>query len=113
MTFLSRTRTIDPSNPLAPLEAYREGRKDERQLIETGGPEHRAVKKELDETYARGARDGRSQRSGSPMAVLWFVILAVLAIAIGVMYVQYGSFTGAGAALDRLINPPQASQLPV
>jgi hypothetical protein len=113
MTFFARTRTIDPNDPLAPLEAYREGRKDERRQIETGGPDHRVVKKELDDAYGRGVRDGRGQRSGSPFAVLWFVVLAVFMIATGVMYVQYGSFTGAGAALDRMLAPSASSTLPV
>ena len=113
MTIFNRASTIDANDPLAPLQAYREGRKDERQQIDAGGPDHRVVKKELDDAYGRGVRDGRSQRSGSPFAVLWFVILAVLVIAAGVMYVQYGSFTGAGAALDRMISPTPASQLPV
>jgi len=113
MTIFNRTSSIDANDPLAPLQAYREGRKDERQQIEAGGPDHRVVKKELDDAYGRGVRDGRGQKSGSPFAVLWFVILAVLVIAIGVLYVQYGSFTGAGAVLDRMINPSVSSTIPV
>jgi len=113
MTLFNRTSAIDANDPLAPLQAYREGRKDERQQIEAGGPDHRVVKKELDDAYGRGVRDGRGQRSGSPFAVLWFVILAVLLIATGVMYVQYGSFTSAGAALDRMINPSVSTTIPV
>ena len=113
MTIFNRTSSIDANDPLAPLQAYREGRKDERQQIEAGGPDHRVVKKELDDAYGRGVRDGRGQKSGSPFAVLWFVILAVLVIAIGVLCVQYGSFTGAGAVLDRMINPSVSSTIPV
>lgn len=113
MTLFTRTSTIDANDPLAPLQAYREGRRDERQQIEAGGPDHRVVKKELDDAYGRGVRDGRNQKSGSPFAVLWFVILALVLIATGVMYVQYGSFTGAGAALDRMINPAASTTIPV
>ena len=40
MTIFNRTSSIDANDPLAPLQAYREGRKDERQQIEAGGPDH-------------------------------------------------------------------------
>ncbi|MDR3510070.1 MAG: hypothetical protein P4L73_00415 [Caulobacteraceae bacterium] len=86
-----------------PLEAYKEGRKDERRQIDAGGLDHRLVKKELDDAYVRGRREGLSARRLSLSGLLSAVALAALLIATAVMVYQYGSFAAAGSAIDRSV----------
>jgi hypothetical protein len=102
MSIFARTTPLDPNDPAMPLEAYKEGRKDERRQIEAGGPDHRVVKKEVDEAFERGRRHGRLERRGSVLGVLSFLALAVLVIGGAIMVVDYGSFGAAGSAIDRM-----------
>jgi hypothetical protein len=103
MELFARHTALDPSDPAVPLEAYKEGRKDERRQIEAGGLDHRLVKKELDDAYARGRREGLSTRRVSLVGLASSIVLAALLIATAVMAYQYGSFAAAGGAIDRLV----------
>lgn len=98
-----RASVLDPVDPGAPLEAYKEGRRDERRTMESGVLDHRLVKKELDEAYDRGLRQGRLERRGSWTGMLALLVLAALLIGAAYMVVQYGSFAAAGAAIDGLL----------
>jgi hypothetical protein len=94
----------DPIDPANSLEAYREGRRDERRLIETSGPDHKTVKRELDEAYERGRREGLSRRRGSALGAVSAVLLLVLIVGTGVMVMHYGSFAAAGGAVDQALS---------
>jgi hypothetical protein len=102
MSLFARTTPLDPTDPAVPLEAYKEGRKDERRQMDAGGLDHRVVKKELDEAFERGRRHGRLERRGSVFGVLSLLVLAVLLVAAAVMVFDYGSFGAAGSAIDRM-----------
>jgi hypothetical protein len=102
MSIFTRTTTLDPTDPAVPLEAYKEGRKDERRQIDAGGLDHRVVKKELDEAFERGRHHGRLERRGSILGVVSLLVLAALVIAAAVMLYNYGSFGAAGSAIDRM-----------
>lgn len=103
--FARRTTVLDPSDPNAHLEAYREGRRDERRNLEGGGLDHRLVKKELDEAYARGRREGRTERRASVTGMLSTIVLALVIIGGVVMIAHYGSFGAAGTAIDQALAP--------
>ena len=94
---------MDPTSPAAPLEAYKEGRRDERRQVEAGGLDHRSVKKELDDAFNRGRQHGRAERRGSLLGVVALLVLAVVIVVTAVMYVDYGSFGAAGAVLDHAV----------
>jgi hypothetical protein len=94
---------IDPDNPASHLEAYKEGRRDERRQMEAGVLDRRLVKRELDEAYERGRVIGLARRPGSFLGALWFLVLLAVLISTGVMVATYGSFQAAGLAIDRMI----------
>jgi hypothetical protein len=98
---LFATRTaLDPTDPAVPLEAYKEGRRDERRQILEGGPEHRVVKKELEDAYERGRREERARKRLSPLGAFSFLLLVVLVIGGAILVFHYGSFSAAGSAID-------------
>ena len=68
MPIFSKSTVVDPDSPAAPLEAYKEGRRDERQSIAT-------------------APNLRS-RGGSPLVVLLFLVLAAVVVGMVVMVVE-------------------------
>jgi hypothetical protein len=104
MEVFARRTALDPTDPAAPLEAYKDGRRDERRSLEAGGLDHRLVKGELDVAYERGLREGRLTRRTSAAGVLAMTIVAALLVAVCVMVAQYGSFAAAGGAIDRAIS---------
>jgi len=105
MTLFTRQTTFDPADPAAaPLEAYKEGRRDERRQVEDGLFDRRIVKREIDEAYDRGRQVGLARRRGSALGTLAFLLLAALIIATAVMVLMYGSFAGAGAVIDHAIS---------
>jgi hypothetical protein len=104
MSLFARQTTFDPADPVAPLEAYKEGRRDERRQIEAGVFDRRLVKKDIDEAYDRGRQVGLARRQSSPLGLLSFALLAVLIIATAVMVMTYGSFAAAGGVIDHLLS---------
>jgi hypothetical protein len=103
MTLFARQNTIDPADPGAPLEAYKEGRRDERRQIESGVFDRRIVKHEIEEAYDRGRQVGLARRRGSILGTLSFLLLAAFLIGTAVMVFTYGSFGGAGVVIDRAL----------
>ena len=99
--FATKSTLADPAVPIAPAEAYREGRRD-------GHDEHlqdaRSTQVALDNAYERGRRDERLRRRQSPLTAIALFLLALVAIIVLVMDAVYGSFTAAGAAIDSAIN---------
>lgn len=104
MTLFARPGTLDPNDPAVQLQAYKDGRRDERRQIEAGGLDHRVVRKELDEAFDRGRRQGRMEHRGSLTGALSLIVLAALLIGAAVMVADYGSFAAAGAVIDRLVS---------
>ncbi|HXU99082.1 MAG TPA: hypothetical protein VG166_01120 [Caulobacteraceae bacterium] len=92
------------------LEAYREGRQDER----TKEPAAKARRGEIDDAYSRGRRDERRRRRGSPLLSLILLIIVVAAGALFYLAIHNGSFASGGAAVDNSISTvSQSATAPV
>jgi hypothetical protein len=92
------------------VEAYREGRVDERRQVETApvAPStKRASGAEIEAAYERGRRRGRRRRG--PSALLTLVVLVAVVVAGVMIYlaIQNGSFSSGGAVVDRKIDQVQ------
>lgn len=59
------------------------------------------LQREVNDAYERGKRDQRKAQKNHPLLTLLIVLLAVLGVAVGVLALQQGSFSGAGRVLDR------------
>ena len=97
-----------------PLEAYKEGRRDERLRAEGEGADPRADRAELKTAYERGRREEQLRRRGSPL--LSFLVLIVVLIGAGLIYlaVRNGSFSSGGAVVDQsLAKVGQTAQAPI
>jgi flagellin-like protein len=100
----------------AAVEAYREGRRDERRREDrAAGPpgaaaavERHASRAELEAAYERGRARGRPPRGASPLLTLVILIAVFVAGAFIYLAVQNGSFTSAGAVVDNKLD--QAAQ---
>jgi hypothetical protein len=88
--------------PASGLDAYREGRADERQRLQRDGVH---VDRATGDAYDRGRRDERLRRRGSPLLAILTILLVVMAIAILFLAIKTGSFSNAGAVIDNLIQP--------
>lgn len=97
-----------------PLDAYKDGRRDERLQVEdesTLSKEHRAA---INDAYERGRREERLRRRSSPL--LSFVILLVVLVGGGLIYLAFknGSFSSGGAVVDQsLAKVSQSAQAPI
>ena len=89
--------------PANGLEAYKEGRADERQRLQRDGVH---VDRAAADAYDRGRRDERLRHRGSPFLALLTILLVVIAIAIIFLAIKTGSFSNAGAVIDNLIQNP-------
>lgn len=89
--------------PVTGLDAYREGRVDERQRLQKDGVH---VERAVSDAYDRGRREERLRHRGSPLLALITIILVVMAIAILFLAIKTGSFSNAGAVIDNLIRTP-------
>lgn len=85
------------------LEAYKSGRSDERGAIQRDGA---TAGRAVSEGYDRGLREERLRHRGSPLLGLLTIVLLLLAVATIVLVVKTGSFSGAGAVLDNIVQPP-------
>jgi len=95
------------------LGAYKEGREDERARVDRevaaarqDGAAARVDRGAINDAYDRGRREERLRHRGSPLLGLVTFILVVIALAVLVLAVRNGSFAGAGAVIDRLIQAP-------
>jgi hypothetical protein len=96
-SLFAKPATIQPSDPVTELGAYKEGRRDERLQTEAGAADE----------IERGRREERLSRRGSPLGFLFrtlLLILAIMAVAAIVLAVRYGSFAAAGQAVDSEIS---------
>jgi hypothetical protein len=86
------------------LEAYKEGRRDERGRSDPGvDAAPRLTKADLDAAYDRGRLDGRRRR-GSPL--VGFLTLLLVVVGAGILYlaVRNGSFGKGGEVVDRNVS---------
>jgi hypothetical protein len=104
MTLFARTPTYDATDPGSNLDAYKEGRRDERRQVDAGLIDRKIIKKEVDDAYERGKAIGMARRHGSFFGALSFFLLAVVVIAEAAMVISYGSFGAAGVVIDRMIS---------
>ena len=96
------------------LDAYKDGRKDERVHLEHEVRTPRIDKADVKEAYERGRRDERARHKSSPVMAL--IVLLIAVIGVGGLYLaaKEGSFTGGGAVVDRNLNTAsQTVQQPV
>ncbi|HEY5071019.1 MAG TPA: hypothetical protein VII63_03210 [Caulobacteraceae bacterium] len=100
------SRRLAPGPGAGALDAYKEGRLDERQRAEKSGETAGATRADVDAAYDRGRRDERSRRRGSPFLTFLLVVLAVAAAAMVFLAVRLGSFAAAGAVVDTVIRTP-------
>ncbi len=85
------------------LEAYREGRADERQRLQRDGVH---IDRAANDAYERGRQHERLRHRGSPFLALLTIVLVVIALAILFLAIKTGSFSNAGAVIDNLIRTP-------
>ena len=88
------------------LEAYKEGRADERAGVEHDAQAVRVDRGAINDAYDRGRREERLRHRGSPLLALITAILVILALVVLVLAIQNGSFSGAGAVIDGWIRTP-------
>ena len=100
---------------VATVEAYREGRREQRQRDEaapvTGGPilagaaiARPATQAELDAAYERGRSRGRRPRRASPLLMLVVLLAVFVAGVLIYLAIQNGSFSNGGAVVDNKID---------
>jgi flagellin-like protein len=89
------------------VEAYREGRADERQRMDSapiGAPAARARRAELEAAYERGRVRGRPRRGASPLLTLVLLLAVVVAGVMIYLAIQNGSFSNGGAVVDQKLD---------
>jgi hypothetical protein len=94
------------------LDAYKEGRRDEHSRL---GRERPAIDKPaLNDAYDRGRRDERRRHRGSPGIAFLVLLVAIVGGVIVYLAIREGSFTTAGATVDRSISSTaQKVQAPI
>jgi hypothetical protein len=106
-SWFGRRLVTDPATaatvPADGIEAYREGRADERQRLQRDGLQ---VDRATSDAYDRGRRDERLRHRGSPLLALITIILVVIAVGILFLAAKTGSFSNAGAVIDNMIQNP-------
>ena len=101
--FRGRTVVADSADG---LEAYKEGRADERAGVEHGAAAVRVDRGAVNDAYDRGRREERLRHRGSPFLALITALLVIVALVVLVLAIQKGSFSGAGAVIDGWIRSP-------
>ena len=89
------------------VEAYREGRADERRRVETAPAATRTSRAEIEAAYERGRARGRRPRRASPLLTLVVLVAVLVAGAMIYLAIQNGSFSSGGAVVDRKIDQVQ------
>ena len=88
--------------------AYRDGRVDERRRADA------ATRVEADDAYARGRRDERTRRRGSPLLTLLLLIVVAIGALLIYLAIRHGSFSNGGAVVDqKLSNAAATVQAPL
>ncbi|MEO7026498.1 MAG: hypothetical protein ABI056_02995 [Caulobacteraceae bacterium] len=99
--------------PAAPaeerLDAYKEGRTDERARLRDPALAPAATvadRAAINEAYERGRREEGLRRRGSPLLGFITLVLVIIALAVLILAIRAGSFAGAGAQIDNLLQRP-------
>jgi len=104
--FARRTIGADPVAGPDELEAYKDGRSDERRRLEADGAARPVDKTDIADAYERGRREERLRRRGSPLLTLIILILVLVGVGIIYLTVRQGSVSGAGQVVDRSVQAP-------
>jgi len=95
------------------VDAYKQGRADERARtdhdIATARHDETAPRVDrgaINDAYDRGRREERLRHRGSPFLGFITAILVIIALAVLILAVRTGSFAGAGAFIDHLVQAP-------
>ncbi len=104
--FARRAAIADGPDASEPLDAYKEGRRDERNRLERDRTVPR--KADIDEAYDRGRHDERLRHRGSPLLTLLILVAVLAAAAFVYLAVRNGSFSNGGAVVDRSLSTAQA-----
>ncbi|MGI9169219.1 MAG: hypothetical protein ACR2FH_03465 [Caulobacteraceae bacterium] len=94
---------VDPGDG---LEAYKEGRADERARVDHDVGAPRIDRGAINDAYDRGRREERLRHRGSPLLALITAVLVIIALAVLILAVNRGSFMAAGAVIDGWIRSP-------
>jgi hypothetical protein len=86
------------------LDAYKNGRKDERLRVKDTATVVPDEKADLREVYERGRRDERARHRSSPVIGLLLLLVAAAGGTVVYLAVREGSFTNGGAVVDRTIS---------
>ena len=96
------------------LDAYKEGRKDERTRVVHDGKHERIDAVDVRQAYERGRRDERARHRGSPLAALLVLLVAMAGGAVLFLAAREGSFTRGGEVIDRNVQAAaQTAQAPI
>ena len=101
-----RTQTVGVDSPDT-VEAYREGRVDERRRVDGAPAARHASPAEVEAAYERGRARGRRRRGVSPLLTLVVLLAVFVAGAMIYLAIQNGSFSSGGAVVDRKIDQVQ------
>jgi flagellin-like protein len=99
----------------ATVEAYHEGRREQRRLDEAApavagaAVARHASPAEIEAAYERGRARGRRPRGASPLLTLVVLLAVFVAGAMIYLAVQNGSFSNGGAVVDQKIDQVQKS----
>jgi hypothetical protein len=116
----TQKRDSDGGPPESPeraelLEAYKDGRQDERRRVGRDVSAHSRIDRlDVREAYERGRRDERARHHGSPLAAFLVLVIALAGGAVLFLAAREGSFTAGGQVVDRNITTAaQKMQTPV
>jgi hypothetical protein len=104
-----RTQPAGVADTPGSIEAYKEGRADERRRVDTEPVARHASRAEVEAAYERGRARGRRARGASPLLTLVVLLAVFVAGAMIYLAVQNGSFSNGGAVVDRKIDQVQQS----
>ena len=112
--FARRTVGAGPGDGPDQLEAYKDGRSDERRRVEADVGARPIDKSDLADAYERGRREERLRRRGSPLFTLLVLMLVLVGAGLIWLAVQNRSFSSGGAVVDRNLSAAaQSVQAPV
>jgi hypothetical protein len=97
-----------------PVEAYREGRRDEKARVEDETIAPRAERTDIKDAYERGRREERLRRRRSPILGLFVLVLVLIGAGMIYLAVENGSFSSGGAVVDQsLAKVSQTARAPI
>ena len=106
--FGRRTVTVDGVDSPDQLEAYKDGRRDERRRAEREVGVATVNKADVDSAYDRGRRDERLRHRGSPLLTLLVLVAVLIGAGLIFLAIRNGSFSQGGAVVDQSLSSAQA-----